>query len=502
MIIPLQPTALLLLDGLANGLYENWAACLYEIIRNGANACMEPNKWQPERVDIRIWLERHPLCEAGHNAMIALDLGRGLTSLDLKRYCSSLGTPTHEIRAAMGGNGVAQKGLGRFAALALVRGCIEGDIAERIRHGYYVFSRTATSGPVRKLTVFPEYIEGNHGFDADCFVQSDDRELGSMKNMTGSFTAIVMPNPVFANEAEIREAIKWYLPRDRSRMYKSLMVGKQLMQPPPLEQTVNIVWQTDQRYHAHLGAGTVTSGGVRLCDSDTGLPVATFADLAARVPEILSSPELCGDVFVPGVLANQDTSRRTLVSSFMKRSHKPWARILAFLISQVAPAASNLIEADVISGEAADALGDVVDMIKLSYGEPEPDKEPDPPKDPPGPKEPREPATPPNTHPEEKAKRKRCIRILIDGEEFTLYRALTMDKHILVQPQPLDPRKLMVNVGGEFASFPRQAAARREVFLLAIMRAVAESRFPSDPYKAQQTMYQLCQKARQGPAKN
>jgi hypothetical protein len=490
MITSFRISASALLGAISGKLYRDPGACLQELVRNAAGACMEPGTWKPEKVQIEIRLEPHPVGRG--KSLVVLDHGRGLTQWDLTRYFEYLGPPASDIQAALSGNGAAQNGLGRFAALALVSGCIEGDITERIKHGYCIFSRTASKGQVRMVSVIPEQVEANKGFDIGCFVEGDDRELGSMRYMSGPFTAIVIPDPVFGDEAEIREALKWHLPRDQSKTYGSLTVGGKTLTPPPLANVVNITSNGDKDYHAHMAAGNVESGGLWLCDTLTGLRVARFMDLAPHVPQILCAPELVGDVFVPGVLAKQDTARSTLAPGFMSRNSKAWMRIMSFLALQVAPAAESLVEADPISGQAADTLGEIVDMIKSNFPEPEPEKKPAKPRDPPGPVQPTEPVNP---DPDDKDKpKRRYIRLFIGGEWFTLYRALTMDPYILVQAAT-SVRNLMVNVG-QYAAFPSNGAARREHFLMSIMRAVAESRFPTDPHMAQQAMNQLCEQAR------
>ncbi len=492
MITTIQPTALGFLATSVQ-LYPGPGPCMHEICRNGVYACMEPGTWQPEKARIDIRLETHPLSEPGQKTLLVIDYGRGLTEPDLKRYFQNFGTALSDAPLALKALGIAQNGLGRFAALGLVRGCVEGKPEDRVNNGYYIASRTSKAGKVRLVSVIPAEIERLRGFETGRFLDPDDRNLGSLGQIVGSFTAVVIPDPVLTSEAEIREAIRPYLPCDASKMYHHFTVGGQQLAPPRLESTINVVGE-DPAYHAHFSSGPVNTRGLHLCDSTTGLPVASISCIAHHIPEVLNSPELRGNIFAPGLLAKQNVGRDRLAPNYVRESNRAWQNLRAFLVRYVAPKAAELIEAKPVDGIAATVLSEVVDVFKDRYGEPDPVKNefvPPTGTNPPGPKTPREPGNGgTQTDPGEKQKHPRCIRVKIDNQTYVLYRARQMDQYILVMLDIHDTRRLMINIG-TFSAFPRNPVARREFFILAIMQAIATQRFPTDPYQASRTANML-----------
>jgi hypothetical protein len=362
-------TAFHYVDNLGTGMYASEGQRLIELIRNAARASMlDPKRWEPKRAKIELSLvSNHPLAHGP--AFVCLDHGRGLTDPDCDRYFNWLGTPMSKLRAdANGSIGDSQKGIGRLAALALNEKCLDEDVMVRIQHGYYLLSRTSKTGPVRFVSFIPEKVE-EEGIEVERFIDPTSTEMGPLKGIQGSFTAIVVPTPIFKNHSEIYEAIKWFLPREQDKMFE-LSIGGKAVQPPPLEREVNLTSQ-DKRYCARLGIGTSESNGVWLCDNETGFRVASCQTMGSRIiPDPLWYPDLAGDIFAPGLLRHQNTARSTLAKDYTRASNKEWQRLKMFLATQVAPAANQLIERDVIQGDAVETLDELAEMFNECFGQP------------------------------------------------------------------------------------------------------------------------------------
>lgn len=479
-----------MVDNLASGLYSDRGQCLAELIRNSLVASMPDGKqWQPRGVKVELTLvPNHPLCPNKENALVILDYGHGLTDPALDRYFNWLGTPLAELKNTVNGNGASQKGIGRLAALALNKNCLHEDILIRIKHGYYLLTRTGQTGDVRFVPVIPEKAEAEHGFETNRFIAPNSTEMGHLKNMRGSFTAIVIPTPVFANHTEIYEAVKWFLPREHDKMFR-LVIGEKEVMPPPLEKAVNVT-STDGHLRARLGVGTTESHGAWLCDEATGLRVASCQQLGRLLPEPLWFPDLVGDIFAPNLLRYQNTARNTLNKEFMRKGNKEWQSLLMFLISHVAPAAKQLIERDAIRGDAAQTLDELVEMFNECFGPPEEVETKDVLKKPPVPRPPAvppvcpPPVPPPTGDKKPEDKYKRFVSIKLRDETYNLYRGQTLHPHVFAQVSPKNPKLIFVNVRNGYKSLPETKAARREHCLLQILSAIGQSKYPSDPYQS------------------
>ncbi|MDB5194461.1 MAG: hypothetical protein JWN50_475 [Parcubacteria group bacterium] len=477
-----------MVDGLGVGLYENVGQRVLELMRNGLAASMPPGVWTPNGVKIELMLiPHHPLSPKNGPALIVLDHGSGLTDPMVERYFYWLGTPIRELREREKGiqNGVSQKGIGRLAALALNENCLHEDRLVRIRNGYYLFSRTAASGEIRFVPVIPEKAEMNGGFETERFISPTSTEMGPLKDIKGSFTAIVVPSPVFKTADEIYEAIKWLLPREQDKMFDLTINGKPVG-PPPLEKTLTLT-SKDGRYRARLGAGNDKSEGIWLCDEENGFRVASCNKLGKSIlPDPLWFPELSGDIFAPKLLAHQNTARSSLNKEYTRQSNKEWSKLKMWLITEVAPAARKLIERDSISGDAAQALDEVVEMFKGRFGEPDDmEEQPLPRKgsggerrrpDPDAPKA--EPA------PYTKPQYRRYVSIKVGEETYILYRGQSLEAHTFARVSDNNPNQVIVNVRGAYCALPKGKEARREHVLMQILFAIGSHKFERSPYRA------------------
>lgn len=488
-------TASLLIDGLSGGLYKDEGQCLMELVRNGLNACMVgSNSWHPERGKIEIKLVKsHPLSPHNGPALIVLDRGSGMTETGLRNFCG-VGASMEYLREKniSRATGSAQKNMGRLAALALNVHCLRGeDYFEKIKHGYHVLTRTAPNGEVRYIPVIPEDVERMQRFDLNRFISPADTQMGPLKNIPGSFTAIVIPTPVFRNEAHIYEALKWHLPRERNKMFQ-LRVGEEEVQPPALESTV-IVSSRDGEFKAYLGKGDVSSGGIWLCDSKTGFRVADCRDMMHQLPEPLWFIDLVGDIFAPGLLAHQNSARSALHSQFTRRSNPEWKRIYAFLFGTVAPAARGLLEREPIEGEVAEVTNKILQSLKDCYGDPDAEEEERKQEEKihPRPKKPRssegEEGEEDEEKEEEKEKRPNIRRVYpfrVGSREYRLYRT-TLPDNLYCQKSPSGGSIIMVN-DLNYKGLPKGAAAQWEHCMTRLLETVFDIETPGNLVKASQ----------------
>jgi hypothetical protein len=488
----MKVTAFHMVDGLATGLYESVAQRLMELIRNGLVASMvSPEKWEPKRAKIEISLvPNHPLSPNKGTALLVLDHGRGLTDPDLDRYFQWLGTPLSQLKLLNGNglhHGASQKGMGRLAGLALNENCLAEDAMMKVKHGYYLLTRTGKTGDVRFVNVIPEKVEMQGGFNFERFISPTATEMGPIKGIDGSFTAIVIPTPVFKNHAQIYDEIKWFLPRERDKMF-ALLIGGKAVQPPPLEGEINLS-SVDGRYRARLGVSQDGGDGVWLCDSDTGFRVASCQKMGSKhLPDPLWFPDLAGDIFAPGLLRHQNTARSTLAKEFMKSSNREWQRLQMFLIRDLAPAAKRLIERDMISGKAADTLNELVDLFHERFGEPETTRRPrlnGSHKSSAGGGGGHQASEKEKAEAEER--KRRYVSIKVRDEVYHLYRGQSLHPHIFAQVNPNDRTMIFVNVRGEYQALPEQKVARQEHCLMQVLGAIGRSKFPSDLHQA--TLY-------------
>ena len=463
-------TPFLLREVLGRGMYTDYGRCLAELFRNGLVAGMD-GAWKPAGVEIEISVvHNHPLAEKGGSALVVLDHGRGMTDADLDRYFKYLGPSPEASRKDGGLGGASQKGIGRFAALAL------SQHVDRDECPYYILSRTQEQGQIRYVKVTPEYLCREQGIDADRFIQPSATELGPLRNaISGPFTAVVIPAPVLMSDAEVYEALKWYLPREPDKMCK-LLVGHKRVMPPPLPSDGGAisVSSDDGRYRVYIGPSTGKSrehGGVWLADSETGFRVASCLLPALRakgLPEPIWSPELEGDIFVPGLLARQDTARSALQMDFVRTQE--WRKLCLFLSVKVAPRLVDLVDHDPLMKDAAKMLDTIVELFDGVWG-PAPEDTPDNPN--PNERKPPNPDRIKRTR--NGARRKRLKRICVRGEVFELMVGRSLDQDVFADANLHNPRMIELNMRGAYSAFPGNKIAQNEHMLMQILNAIART---------------------------
>ncbi len=481
-------TAALVTANLGSELYSDHDVCLWEIARNGVCACFKTDAWVPGQGSVEVNLVRnHPLVSRGLGLVI-LDHGEGFTDARIKKYLT-LGPSMDDLRSMARGqhHGAAQKRIGRFATFALNEACHGGDMES----GFHILTRTTAKGQVKLVHITPAAIEFNKGIE-EKLLDGDSAELGPLKGIQGSFTAIVIPNPVYKTPEEIREALRFRIPRKPDLMFKLLIDGKQL-NPPKLASRI-VIPQVSGEIEAFLDATTdqEETEGVWLADAHTGLRVQFCPSLGPRfLPYPLFRRELFGDIFMPGLLMQQNTSRSGLKPQFLKS--QTWKNYCLYLNAQVAPKAQALFGNEDVFGR--DSLGgQVMEFVELcgkAWGSPGANgngplidwvTKDRPPKGPggggrgsgngggggnQGGKH-----GPENTKP-------RSVPIRI-GERSYFLSKRQLEPTVLARVDDSNGEVIYLNIGG-YDPWPPNRPARAEHFILKVFEAVGVAEYPTDP---------------------
>lgn len=357
-------TARALMDVLGFGFYDASAA-LWELVRNAACAQMsDPKVWQPGVGKVEVMLETNCPLAGADQVLVVLDHGRGFTDVDLERF-SNLGASASDVLANPSGGygGASQKRVGRFAALALNRRCLlENDTTT----GFFVVSRTTKAGPVTLIRVVPAEIEQYQALPVST-VSPDDPSLGFLAGKTGTFTAVIIPHPVLESPRDFEEKanLEWRLPREKGKSFDLVVCGRKVS-PPPLANKVNM---TVGGVRVHLARKALKDDpGLYLTDAGSGLRVTPAWMVTLPFP--YNSPEITGDIFIPGLLANQDSSRRGIRDSFLKGGE--WQASMRLLSTKSREVAVMLgIEKDDVSSPVREAISSVAQLFNDSFGAPE-----------------------------------------------------------------------------------------------------------------------------------
>ena len=469
-------TAYHLLESLSVDLYQDASACIWELCRNGLIASMPGKDWLPGVGDIEIsLLDDHPLGQNG-KTLVILDHGSGFTQPKWDRFFS-LGPPLEDgkLRSRGTHSGAAQKCIGRFAAFALNQGCQD----KNPDTGFYVITRTAPRGSVTFAELIPSAIEAQ-GVELKTLDQRDST-LGTLRHVSGSFTAVIIPNPVFKNYEELRRALLWRIARKPEKMCRMLIGDKKLM-PPPLVSRVMLSSKTgDIEVFLDRCDTEDSDGGIWLTDAVTGLRVACARGLSNVLPYPLWRPDLTGDIFVPELLHNQDTSRSGLKAQYLRS--KEWRSVTSYLVGSVVERAKALLDDEDLFGKSRfdKHILDFVDMCRKIWGAPAAHSSilvegispriqtgisrprTGNPKRPEGPKKPRQPSF--------------TVRI---GDDVYVLSKRQLDPLILAQVDDANSRVIYLNEQS-YTAMPPSYQARSEHILLKILEAIGASKSPTDP---------------------
>ena len=484
-------TARHILENLATDLYQSWKDCLWEIVRNGVCACFPGTDWVPGVGFVEITLvENHPLAPRS-TALVILDHGTGFTDPSIKRFCH-IGPSLDDTKQFGRGlhHGASQKRIGRFAAFALNRRCVEDEDTDS---GFYILTRTSSEGPVKFVSMIPSEIERKEGVEPR-EISPQSTEMGPLRGIKGSFSAIIIPNPVVKNYEEIREALKWRIPRKPGLMFKLLIGGKQL-NPPSLDSRVVVAEKTGS-IEAYLDRipDRTEAAGIWLCDAETGLRVVFCPRLGhLLIPEPLWRTDLVGDIFIPDLLAHQDTARRSLNGKFL--GGRKWKAHCAYLLAHVAPKARALVKKEDEFGSDAFTrlVKEFAEQCQEVFGPPEHsnggtpwDHETAARKEGSGEGTKRpgagggggeKPSRQPDS--ENKETRPRSWPIRIGDQDYVLSKR-ALDPRFLAQVDGNNKRVIYLNERG-YAAMPRGQSAQVEHFLLKVLEAVGQAMHGSDP---------------------
>ncbi|HPF95021.1 MAG TPA: hypothetical protein PLR08_00525 [bacterium] len=322
----------LLTEHLGRSLYEDTSLLVWEIVRNGLVACMpDPHKWAPKstNVETRV-MTGHPLCRA-ERALIVLDYGCGFTKNNIQRFYE-LGSGSNNA----GNNaGASQKRLGRLALFPL-SASYRDDVFDA---PIFLFTRTTPTGNVTMVTLSAASL--CEGKVEEKTIKPNASELGPFVGIKGTFSMFVIPNTVVESNEELYDALKWRVPRDASKSV-NLTVNNQKVTPPALAKHAFNAGNGITAYlDRNLDAGSIESG-IWLCDAETGLRCSLATKLnPAFLPYPLNSPLLKGDIMIPGILQQQDTSRGNLNSSYLRS--KAWTKIIDQLRLHLVSYASKIL---------------------------------------------------------------------------------------------------------------------------------------------------------------
>jgi len=430
--------------------------------------------WDPARIHVELEIAKHPL--AGTDALVGMDRGHGFTEGDVARFLTIGPDDTDEAFVGRHG-GASRNQLGRFAYLALRR---DRDPDK----GFTILTRTSTDGPVTWIRVTPRALAQQQDLPNGKF-PADATELGRYRNYRGRFSAVVIPNPQIRTNDELERELAPYLPR-KPELCGTILIGGNRFVPPPLASGA-IVKPEGVALEAYLErAEHGMRSGVYLVDLTTGFRVGFCPALVAHLPYPLGRPDLAGDIFLPGLLGQQETTRSGLRAKFLRS--KTWERFADLLRVHVTGAATALLDdaGAVGSSEIGRLLStDIRDLFRKTYGDPDlSDPPPDgitPPPSPPGPpRGPRGKYGPQSPGP--RVRKPHYFALKIGGETWWI--GVTRDDANLFAVAKDGERKIaMVNTAYDITPKARPAAA--EHALLGLLWAIAREKHPFETTDAQ-----------------
>ena len=368
-IMKMRITAFLLMQGLGTEMYPNRGSALWEIVRNGVCAHMKDRKvWTPGVGQIDIFLVDDFPMYPNIRTLIVRDYGRGFTDDDLDRF-SYLGPSMDNMEKHKGGSygGASQKGLGRLAAFALNRKCMVDDIS-KFSNGFRILTRSQNAGPVMDINMIPELIEKHQTISHDS-IDPMSPKLGFLKGVTGSFSAFVIPYSVYDTPEEIIDDLKQRLPRVAEKSFKLFVQGKRV-NPPPLASRVNRANDNGTVLICVDKKDSNETGGLWITDLHTGLRVADAVKMSIHLPSPFNSRELVGDIFIKGVLGNQNTSREGLSPQFLRSEF--WRKTVCQYLLAQAPEVLAVLGKDEEGKTSVvkDAIANMLDLFSRAWGKP------------------------------------------------------------------------------------------------------------------------------------
>lgn len=489
--LELSLTGKLLLKVLGVELYDSFSRAIGEVVRNGMVACM-PNGWDPKKVHIEVNLYRnHPLSPIDVRTLEVFDRGCGITEERLK----IVGEAFDENASSRKHHGANQKRIGRFAAFALNQRCLNYYDVET---GFFYLTRTTASGPVTLVPITAGLIERHQVIPR--YIDPNGVELGTRRGIEGSFTSVIIPYSVFETEKEIREALEWMMPRKPDLMFSNFSVGGKKMASPPLPTRIVAGQKGDSGVEAYIDkCSDNQDGGVWLADANTGLRICRASALVG-VPDPLYRGEVHGDIFVPGLLANQDTSRSGLSHKFLRSQE--WKSVIGWMDAVLVRPVNDLLGNNSVfhrKDDASRAVLDIASLFHKKFGKPK-EVQPghgddfnffDEGKKPPrinngvppirggeGGQNNGQKKNRPTAQNKTKAVNRRYIAIKI-GDEVWFLTPLAQSKWHFAQIDPLTENTVNLNIKG-YSAMPSNREKRQEQMIQQILHAIGNYKFPDD----------------------
>jgi hypothetical protein len=335
----------------------NEGGAAWEISKNGFDSIWRLMKRLGPKfkgvVEIML-LDNHPLSSTG-KTMIFLDNGEGLTEPSKKRFLS-LGPETRE-RISQGR--FDQKRIGRIAALRLLNDQSQG---------FFFLTSTSSTGDVQMLHVTPAGLSKQEVYETT--IPRDDVQTAGLCP-DSSFAMVVLPNVIkkVQDLTALREELKWFIPRDNKGPNFELRIGGKTLVAPPIPDTVSVCEEGIEGFFAKdASAGSM---GIRLCDAESRTMVARAIRMPDKVPYPFGRPEINGDVFIPGLLANQDAARAGLSPDFL--GSDTWLDIQRILLDHFSAKLRVLLGDEGTFGKtpARQALKSVLEGIFQTWGSPD-----------------------------------------------------------------------------------------------------------------------------------
>lgn len=364
--VPLKFTASLIADTISRSLYKDPFACLMEIIRNGLCASMPGKDWVPGTGEIEINFCQHPLAKG--RVLTVLDHGHGFNERSM-RLIGSLGRTMSEKEEHPDGDfgGASQKGIGRFAAL----GCMKAGESRRLdpNTGFYILTRDKKSGPIKLISMIPSLMEVHQGTPIEELSLTDSR-LGIAAELKGTFSMVVIPNPIFTDMDDVIAGIRWRLPRKPGQMF-NLTINGERVNPPPLTGRVHFESQDGEiEVHVDVEKEPDSDTGIWLTDATTGFRVVQASRLGrAHIPPPYCYNGLSGDIFVHGLLMRQNASRGGLNGDYLRG--EDWKKVKASLFANRASVDALLGDKRTRDTPGEKEMGDLIEIASSVFGPPQ-----------------------------------------------------------------------------------------------------------------------------------
>ena len=516
-------------DTLSRHLYDEPRAALYEVVRDGCNACMpDDDTWIPARVRVDVLLHEfkvHPKFPY-MRCLIVADQGHGYREEDYART-ESIGRKKGDRVSLQGGS--SEKGIGKVAPFVLNELILNADddksLAGEPHAGYHVYTKRADQTGVTHWFLPCEMESGDEVVLRRLTLAECTKELGLGDTVLKeyfsrpSFTIKVIPNSIYKTADEVARALRYYLPRQKDKRLDIRLNGRPLEPFPLSKEAVPVPTKNYGTIVAHLEALDLDKpdqrerAGIMLVDGQTGFPCARLRDVAQYFHFRMADDELGGIIGWDGLLAQQNTNRRGLKSKYLKSP--AWKVIVDSIRLRIEPYALDLVNEQDRYNDPKDplvvTLKEVIEQFHGCWGTPPTDKngeqdpKPRPPKKPRTEQdEPDKAGPPPDPEPDENdaPPKDRILRhVWIDGLKYYIQRpsnvastfplAQVMEGEVTTENTRHRGKIVKINKN---SCHPKTKGGLEERMIRGIFEAIARVKFPKYAEAAQREADRLwCQ---------